>query len=154
MSLSQNCLKPQKSPKIYLFCLGENFKFFLIIFFIVQNSFLACSNLIYFLFYCSNYRFKRRLCLFQAKSRLSRTLGGCDFVKTKFLFSVFYPCIFLNDPRIRIPLLLKRAKSSKRTLVLRCNSAIKADPLGPVSSSPQGDLCCGLFFLSLKVAHA
>nr|ABK27043.1 unknown [Picea sitchensis] len=59
------------------------------------------------------YRSKRRFCRVGRKSRLSRTLRGCNFVKTKCLFSILSSCTPLKDPSIRIPLLLKEVKAQR-----------------------------------------
>jgi hypothetical protein len=65
--------------------------------------------------------------------------------KRSFLFSIFF-LYSSKRSNYKDPFLSKEAKSLKRTLVLCCNSAIKAGPLCPVSSSPLGGFVLWVWF--------
>jgi hypothetical protein len=120
----------------------ENFRNF----FICLKLLSFISNFICLLFCCSNNRSKRRFCRFWAKSRLPGHPGGFQLRPMKLFFFLSFSCILLKRSNYKDPFLPKEAKGLKRTLVLSCNSAIKAGPLRPVSSFPLGGFVLWVLF--------
>jgi hypothetical protein len=80
------------------------------------------------------------------KIKASGAPWGFQLCPTKFFFFLSFSCILLKRSNYKDPFLPKEAKGLKRTLVLSCNSAVKAGPLRPVSSFPLGGFVLWVLF--------